>query len=345
MFSKKPDIMRKMFNKKNLTKYIKKFMPLIGVTLLIYLIVDIGTDEIISTFLQISPLYVIIAAMLTLPRVLLRNLGWQLILKKQKIFVSYIKSLKIFLIGYFYGSITPGYIGQLMRIPYLKDETNEPVGKLFINTIIEEAIHTMSLYMMMVIGAFFIVDQIPEAFPIACIVLLAHVAVYAYFIKRERGEKTLHFLIRLLIPKKFKSYFTRFVGAFYDDFPNIKYLILPFIVVIPTWIIIYTQIYILGLSLGIEIPYFVFILFLAIANIVAFIPITSAGLGTREATLIFLFSFYGVSPDRALVLSLAGFLLTDVLTGFYGFVISVAEARRTSKKDLSELEGILEQTR
>ena len=136
MFSKKPDIMRKMFNKKNLTKYIKKFMPLIGVTLLIYLIVDIGTDEIISTFLQISPLYVIIAVMLTLPRVLLRNLGWQLILKKQKIFVSYIKSLKIFLIGYFYGSITPGYIGQLMRIPYLKDETNEPVGKLFINTII-----------------------------------------------------------------------------------------------------------------------------------------------------------------------------------------------------------------
>jgi len=81
-----------------------------------------------------------------------------------------------------------------------------------------------------------------------------------------------------------------------------------------------------------------------IANIIAFIPITSAGLGTREATLIFLFSFFGVSPEKTLVLSLAGHLLTDVLTGFYGFVISVIEARN-NKKSLSDLEQLLEETK
>jgi len=329
-------------NRKSVTAVLKRYTPFIGIIILIYLIWSIGTEEIIATFLQISPWFILAAAVLTLPRVLLRNLGWQMILKKQHIKVSYWKSLKVFLIGYFYGSITPGYIGQLMRIPYLKDETGEPTGKLFINTVIEEGIHTMSLYLMMVLGSLLIVDEIPEALPIALAVLFAHIIIYGFFIKKERGEKVFRFLIKFLIPKRFKNYLSRFVDSFYTDFPSIKDFLLPFIVVIPTWFIIYTQIYIIALSLGVTIPYGIFILLAAIANIVAFIPITSAGLGTREATMVFLFSLFGVSAEKALVVSLAGHLLTDMLTGFYGFIISLTESRAT-KKDLSELQGIFEE--
>ena len=167
-----------MISNKDFIRFLKKLIPLTGIILLIYLIISIGTDEIISTFLKISPLYVVIAALLTIPRVLIRNYGWQIILKKQKIFVSYLTSLKIFLIGYFYGSVTPGYIGQLMRIPYLKEKTNEPTGKLFVNSFVEEVVHTLSLYFMMIIGAFLISDKIPEAFPFACIFLAATIMIY-----------------------------------------------------------------------------------------------------------------------------------------------------------------------
>jgi len=342
--SNRPKQKGRLLEKKNLIKLSKKLMPLIGIILLIYLIVSIGTDAIISTFLKISPVYVVIAALLTIPRVLIRNYGWQIILKKQKIFVSYLTSLKIFMISYFYGSVTPGYIGHLMKIPYLKEKTGEPTGKLFVNCFVEVAVHTLSLYFMMIIGAFLILDKIPEAFPFACIFLAVTLVIYWFFAKKERGEKTFHLLVQVFIPKKLKSHFTKFVDTFYTDFPNIKDLIYPFVVVIPTWIIIYSQIYILGLSLDIEVPYFAFLMLYPIANIVAFIPITPAGLGTREATLIFLFSFFGVSPEKTLVLSLAGHLLTDVLTGFYGFVISVVEARN-NKKNFSDLKQLLEKTK
>lgn len=98
----------------------------------------------------------------------------------------------------------------------------------------------------------------------------------------------------------------------------------------------------MGLSLNIEVPYLNFILLYPIANVVAFIPITSAGLGKREATLIFLFSFYGVAPEKTLVISLADHLLTDVLTGFYGFIVSAIEARGNKKsKSLLEIEDTL----
>ena len=322
---------KKFLNRNAIIKHIRRFMPLIGIFLLIYLIIDIGTDEIVSTFLKITPYLILISASLTVPRIFIRNYVWQIILKKQKIHVSSITSLKIFLIGYFYGSITPGYIGQLMRIPHLKEKTGEPTGKLFINLIVEEGVHTLSLYIMMIIGAFLIINRVPEVFLVTIIFLLATLAIYGFFIKKERGEKTFHILIKLLMPNKFKPYITRFVDSFYTDFPSIKGLIYPFIIVISSWIIIYSQIYILGLSLDIEVPYFEFLMIYPIANVVAFIPITSAGLGTREATLIFLFSFYGVTPEKALVLSIAGHLITDVLTGFYGFIISVFEARNNKK--------------
>ncbi len=320
---------------------LKKGMPFIGIVLLLYLIFSIGTDKIVTTFLQLSPFYIVGAALLTFPRILIRNYGWQLILKQQKIEVSFGTSLKIFLIGYFYGSVTPGYSGQLMRIPYLKEKTDQPTGKLFVNTLVEEIIHTFSLYLMMIIGAFILIEYIPAIFPLACIFVGVSLIIYWFFINRDRGEKTFHFLIRFLAPKNLKLYFIRFVATFYQDFPNLKDLIYPFVVVIPTWIIIYSQIYILGLSLGIDIPYLVFLVIYPIANIVSFIPITSAGLGTREATVIFLLSFFGVSPEKAIVLSLAGHLLTDVLTGLYGLGISFFEAR-TTKKSLTDLEQLLD---
>ena len=258
-----------------------------------------------------------------------------MLLKKQKIRVSFLKSLKIFLIGYFYGSVTPGYLGQTIRIPYMKIATKEPLGKLFVNSFIETAVHGLSLYIMMLIGAFLVASQYPEIFIGSCIFFCGSILIYIFFIKKERGERTFYFLIKLFIPKKFRKQMDRFVETFYKDFPQLKDYILPFLLGIPAWIIIYSQIYIIGLSLNVEIPYFLFLLLYPIANIVAFIPISAAGLGTREATLVFLFSLYGVAPEKTVVISIAGHLLTDVLTGFYGLIISISESRN-NKKNLTK---------
>jgi len=332
--------LQKQTRKQRFVGYFKKIVPIIGIFILIYLIIDIGVENIIATFLKISPIYVIVAAALTIPRLLIRNTQWQLLLKKQKIQVSFVKSLKIFLIGYFYGSITPGYLGQMIRIPYMKDETKEPLGKLFVNSTIETAVHGLSLYIMMLIGAFFVAEQYPEIFFGACVFVGTSVLIYAFFIKKERGEKTFHFMIKLFIPKRFARHMGQFVDTFYNDFPRIRDYILPFLLGIPAWVIIYSQIYILGLSLDIEVPYFLFLVLYPIANIIAFIPISAAGIGTREATLVFLFSLFGVAPEKAVVLSLAGHLLTDVLTGFYGFIISLTESR--NNKHMSEFKQFLE---
>ncbi len=317
-------------------KIVKKFLPFIGILIFLYILYTLNVEKIIDAFLSIHPIYIIFSLTLTIPRVIIRNYAWQLIQREQKISVRYFQSLKIFLIGYFYGSITPGYIGQLMRVPYLKEKTGEPYGKLFVNSVLETVVHTLSLYGMMIIGALIVIGTSPEIFWITIAYLIILGSILFYFIKRERGEKLFYTLIKYFIPRSLKNNFNRFVDTFYADFPRIKKLILPLGIGLFTWIIIFSQEYVFVFALGVDIPYLYFLLLFPIANTAGFLPITFAGLGTRELTSIFIFStLFNAQAEKIFVFTLVGFIITDLCTGFIGFILSLTETR--TKKHLGRL--------
>ncbi len=322
---------------KQVFKHLKKFLPVVGIIILVlyvYFRLDIEKIKFILRSIDLIHLsmYIAIALTLTIPRVLIRNTAWQLILKEQRIKIGFWQSLKVFLIGYFYGSFTPGYLGQLMRVPYMKEKTKEPYGKLFVNSCIETIIHTFSIYIMIIIGAILIIGTFPQLLYFSVLWFLIVILILLFFIKRERGEKLFYTLIKFLIPKKLKNDFNRFVDTFYIDFPKIKNLILPVIIASFTWVIIFSQEYIFVIAFGLEIPYIYFLLLFPVANVVGFIPISFAGLGLREITAIEIFTLlFSVEREEVLIVSLMGFLITDVVTGFVGFLVSLTESRENIK--------------
>ena len=316
---------------KKVFTYVKKFLPLIGIFIFVYMVYLLGINEIIDAFLSINPLFVLLALPLTIPRVLVRNVAWRMIQEEHNIHLSFWDSLKIFLIGYFYGSITPGYFGQLMRIPYMKEKTKNPYGKLFVNSFLETTLHTISLYGMILIGAILVIGTLPDLLNIALLWILILSVVLLFFIKKERGEKVFYFIIKLLIPSKLKMYFYQFVDTFYHDLPRVKNLIAPVLVGMITWIIIFSQEYLIVMGLGLPIPYLHFLLLYPVANAAGFIPITFAGIGTREAVAVFIFtSLFPVTGPEILVVSFLGFIITDIFTGFIGLLVALNESRFTS---------------
>jgi hypothetical protein len=210
----------------------------------------------------------------------------------------------------------------------MKEKTGDPYGKLFVNSLIETIVHSISLFAMIFFGAFLVLGTFPELFFIVVLWLFIMAIILIYFIKKNRGEKFFYFLIKYFIPKKLKNNFTKFVDTFYNDFPKIKGLLIPVILGIFTWIIIFSQEYMIVIALGLDIPYLYFMLLFPIANVVGFIPITFAGLGTRELTAVILFSTLFLVPEAEIfVVSLVGFIITDVFTGFIGFIVSLSEAK------------------
>jgi uncharacterized protein (TIRG00374 family) len=313
---------------KSILNKIKLVLPFIGLIILVYIVYSLDTQKIITSFLSIEPIFIVYSLLLTIPLLLIRNVTWQIILKEQKITVGFFYSIKIYLIGVFYSSITPGYAGQLMRVPYLKEKTGEPYGKLFINTIIETFVHSFSLYGMMFFGAILVISLLPEILPITIVLLLAFALLAIYFTKREWGEKFFKVIITYFIPRKIKIHFNALVNTFYNDFPRFQVMILPFLLGIITWVIVFSQEYLILLGLGLEIPYFSFLLLFPIANVAGFIPITFGGLGTRELTAIFIFTtMFPVAEEQILVLSLVGFFVTDLFLAFIGFILSLTESR------------------
>ena len=309
-----------------LLRRVKLFLPFIGLIILFLIVYSLNINAIIDAFLSIDPWYVIVALALSLPMILARTAAWQLIMRDQKIHVGFLYSAKLFLIGLFYGIITPGYVGELARVAYLKGHTEEPYGKLFVNTVVETFVHTISLYGMMVIGAVLVSGTLPNLLPLTALWIIAACLIALYFTRKGPGEKLFHFLISHAIPKKMQGQLSSFVDTFYLDFPHFKAMILPFVFGVSTWIIVFTQEYIIALSLGLAIPYFMFLLLYPIANTAGFIPITFAGLGTREFTAILIFStLYAIPEEKVLVLSLVGFMVTDVFVGLLGFLLSLTE--------------------
>ena len=320
----------------NALKQVKKLLPFIGISILLYVVYTLDVHKLITAFQSLNPLFILAALSLNLPQVLIRNSAWQLILKQHKISIGFLASLKIFLIGYFYGTFTPAYSGQLMRMPYLKERTQAPYRKLFINTVIETTLHTLSLYCMMFIGALLVFSQLPQLLYFVIIWLLFVTLVIFYFIKKERGKRFFDILIKHLAPQKLKSYFASFADTFYADFPRLKKLIVPTLLGVLTWVVVFSQEYIVALALGLSIPYLLFLVLYPVANTVGFLPITFAGLGTREFTAIFIFTnLFFVPRETVFVLSIVGFVITDVFTGFIGFLLSLTETR--TKEKLSDI--------
>ncbi len=330
--------------KKEIFEQVKKFLPLLGIIVLLIIILNLDVGKIINAFLIINPIFIVLALSLTIPRVLIRNYGWRLIQKEQKIKISYFQSLKCFLIGYFYASWTPGFIGQLMRVPYMKEKTGEPYGKLFVNTFIEVTVRQVAIYSMIVGGLLIILDQFSELeitrilLIIIAILISFQAFIIIYFIKKERGKKFFHLFVKYLIPKKLKDPSSKFADTFYKDFPRINRLIIPLFLGLISWVIIFSQEYIIVYALGANIPYLSFLLLYPVANIAGYIPVTFAGLGFRELTSIIIFStLFGVGEEVVLVFTLVGFIITDVVTGFVGFLVSLTEARKTDLTDFKKM--------
>ena len=106
--------------KKISMKKIGKLFPIIGVILFIYIIIEIGAEKIAHAFLSVPLQFYALSSIIFIPILILYIYQWQYICRKQKMDFSFFYIMKIYLLGLFYGTVTPGGIGWHIRIFYLR---------------------------------------------------------------------------------------------------------------------------------------------------------------------------------------------------------------------------------
>ena len=309
--------------KKISLKKIGKLFPIIGIVLFIYIIIDIGPEKIVNAFFLIPIQYHLLALLLFIPGLFLSAYKWQFISKKQKMNFGILYLTKIFMISLFYGIVTPGGIGWHMRIYYLKEKSQASWEKCIVNSLIDTHSDFVSGFFLALIGVLIFIKYIPGLFTILLLFFIFYVTVFIVLMKKERGSKIVNVFIRPFIPEKFKETIDQSVESLYEDLPRMRDILFPILIASVTWIIGATQVYVIALAFAIEVPYVSFVLISIIAVAVAnALPISVAGLGVREGTLVILLSTFGVQHETAFAISIGGYLVRVLFPGIIGWIIS-----------------------
>jgi uncharacterized protein (TIRG00374 family) len=309
-------------------KIIKRILPFVGIIILAYIILRIGPENIINTFLGVNPLYLVPATLLVLVYISIQNIKWKYLLKQQGISVGFVPLFKITVIGIFYGLITPGKVGNLIRIKYLKKRTGKSTGECCVSVIFDKMMDLLVLFVFSLVGIIMLAKFI--SFELAVIVSLFSfiffIAVTA-LLREDISRRILRIFWKHLVPEKMKMKTKETFDTFFDNKISIRNAFIPFLLTVVAWIVLYSSAYLIAISIGIDIYYPVFLTIMPIATIIGLIPITVSGWGTREATLIVLFSIFGISSDKVLVMSLISNTLTYLLISVLGASASLSEEK------------------
>lgn len=307
-----------------------KFVPILGLIIFVYIIYSIGIEKIANTFVLI-PIHIYVLAFLpTILRVFIYAYKWEYISKKQKINLDFIYYLKITLVCMFYSLITPGGLGWHIRIFYLRKKANLSIEKCTTNSLLDAVTGSLIGLSFALIGSIILFDYFPGLLPFFILLQALNILGFALFIKKRRGSKFFTILVRPLIPKKYRERFDKSIEGFYEDIPRVRDLIIPLIIEIFIWIIIASEVYIIGMAFSIDsyISYPVFILVHSISIVaIGLIPISIGGLGIREGAFVILLLAFGVKQEIAFVLSLAGLIVKLVIPSIVGMIIAFRENR------------------
>jgi uncharacterized protein (TIRG00374 family) len=310
----------------------KKFLPVIGIILLIYILWRFNLEKILSVFSGINPLYIVLC-FLTLPIVLVVvNIEWQMILKRQCIHVSFTYSLKNFLIGYFYGFITPGGFGAYLRALYLKHESKAPLPKCLSNIITFDTIDYITLFILGAIGGLFLLGRYPYLFLFILILLFTITILFILFLRQKTSKPLFQRLLHTQLFQLIQRYMGEPIDSFYEDLPSFKSLLLPFFFSFFAWGVFFTTMFFIAQLFDIYVPFVTFLFMVAIAATIATIPISIYGLGTRDAILVALLSVYNVPPENCISFTLFWFTVFWITPSIIGAFITALESKKFPHK-------------
>lgn len=314
-----------------MNKWLQRFLPLIGVGLFIYLIISVGPDKIVETFLSSDKKMVALSFLFTIPILLLQTYKWDMLLNYQKIKLEFSYLLKLYTVGLFYSLITPGKLGSFLRILYLKERVQKGLAECSSNLILERILDFIALFILSIIGSLLLLQRSSAIFWTLAGVFVLFVFGAFLLLYSQQKDFLLKIVYNYLVPSPLKSRVKFGFKIFYKTLPNISKLLLPFLIGFLGWILLLTQSYVVSRALDIKVPYIHYITFITIGTIVGWLPISIGGFGTRDAAIIYLLGILGVNAQTALSLSLISYTITSITPALLGGVSLLSSLTKRDK--------------
>jgi len=300
-----------------------RWLPrLIGPAILVFILARVDAKQAMAIVQRADPT-MLAAAMALLPIILaVRSHRWYLLLRDQSIVLGLLETLCVYAVGGCLGIVTPGRLGELLRVAYIRRQASG-VGAAFASVIIDRLLD-VAVLMVVGIAALYPLLRFESLVLRALVVVGALAAILGVILSIARPW--LFTQVRNLAQAARARRLGERIAAEGRDFMTALGRLRPRTWAIAAfeslagWILSWWGIYLLAAAVDLAIPFRAIAGASALAAMLTMLPISVLGLGTRDATLIMFLGSAGVSEAEALALS----ALTLVYLLSYGLMCSLA---------------------
>jgi uncharacterized protein (TIRG00374 family) len=295
----------------------KRFLRVIGIGILLWVVSRVDLARCWDLIKNLNLLYFSAALLLSLPLLLMKAYRWKFLLRMQGIEYPFKEAFLVYVGSIYIGLITPARLGEYAKVFYIKYDRDISLGKAFSSVLADRFLDFVFLIIVAVMGSVTYYDR-QWLYP-ALLLLLVVILAGGFFFKN--------------MVQMFSSFLFKMIGRTWEgvhlqmndflkgisDMVRWECSYALFLTVV-SYGLFFVRLYLIACSLDITIGFMNFIYFMSIMSLAVLLPITIAGLGTREGTLIFLFSTISIPQEVSLSFSLLILLAVNLWTGLLGFI-------------------------
>jgi uncharacterized protein (TIRG00374 family) len=262
-----------------------------------------------------------VALVLTVPFVLIKAWRWQYLLRMQGIDYDTRNCFLAYLSAMYLGLVTPGRVGDFVKVVYLKNDRGVAMSK-GVTSVIVDRLFDLLLYVSMACAGGLAFALSGDVLAVIFSFVLLLVAIVLIFVNKTIRNLVLGTLFRVLLPGRAREGAEVRIEAFYrgvDQFRSFR-LLIPLALTILTYVFFYTQCFLIARAINIEISYLNVVYCISTANLASLIPISVSGIGTRDATLISMFAVLDLPKESAVVFSILFLFLSNVSSCLIGAI-------------------------
>lgn len=293
--------------------WIIKIAGTILILLFLFSRIRFSTSDFLKVIYSVNPWYFLISLCGVVIILAIKSYRWKFLMAGEGVDYHALKALSAYLASFTIGIVTPGRIGEIARLYYVREDSGIDFYEAFKTVVADRIFDLTTLFVLGSSGVLFYINALGDlpAYIYGLLVLTAFIIMYlaVWFI--------LAYLLR-------SAYFSRYnLLAFIRD---TWYLVINKRSVF-CWLITFIAYLVYFLTAGwifnalhLFLSFIDVAFILSIMSLVTIIPISIAGFGAREASLVILLAQYGVSAEIALSFSLLQFLAFFLWGALIGMV-------------------------
>jgi uncharacterized protein (TIRG00374 family) len=296
-----------------------KYFGLIGIILFVYILSRLEFDKLLDVIYKTNVYFIALSVIFSFVPLSIRTLRWKYIIQHmtgKKI--AFPSALFYWMNSMLFGFVTPGRVGELViRSKHVRKDAEISLGRSFSTVAMDRMMDLIIFLTAGIKGSIAIMLVLGGAFYYLNFVLVfIFIVMLAFFYSvKNRGflDRFLRIFFRRLVPENMKEGVKLNYHDFFTGIREMKWrhTAISLILSASAFLASIITYYLVALGLGMEIPFWYIAIVVPLTYLVTMIPVSVSGLGTRDASYIFLFSLYGIQAETSILFSLLDLLLLN----------------------------------